>query len=75
MKSGCIGPAPSNLSYLKNVILLLLLKLQMQMQFIQDMVPYLKIQNFLKSVRNTESNLVPPEMIDRMGDKASANRL
>jgi acetyl/propionyl-CoA carboxylase alpha subunit len=36
----CIGPPPSNLSYLKNRILLLLLKLQMQMQFIQDMVSF-----------------------------------
>jgi biotin carboxylase len=52
----CIGPPPSNLSYLKMSILLLLLKLQMQMQFIQDMVSYLKTQNFLKSVKNTESN-------------------
>jgi hypothetical protein len=26
----------------------------------QDMVSYLKIQNFLKSVRDTESNLLVP---------------
>jgi acetyl-CoA carboxylase biotin carboxylase subunit len=33
---------------------------------------FLKILNFLKSVRNTESNLLSFQMIDRMGDKASA---
>jgi acetyl-CoA carboxylase biotin carboxylase subunit len=34
---------------------------------------FLKIQNFQKYVRNTELNLLSfSEMIDRMGDKASA---
>jgi acetyl/propionyl-CoA carboxylase alpha subunit len=34
---------------------------------------FLKIQNFQKYVRNTELNLLDfSEMIDRMGDKASA---
>jgi acetyl-CoA carboxylase biotin carboxylase subunit len=32
---------------------------------------FLKIQKF-QYVRNTELNLLSPEMIDRMGDKASA---
>jgi biotin carboxylase len=54
----CIGPPPSNLSYLKMSILLLLQKLQMQMQYIQDMDSFLKILNFLKFVKNTVSNLL-----------------
>jgi acetyl-CoA carboxylase biotin carboxylase subunit len=70
----CIGPPPSNLSYLKMSNIMLLLKLQMQMQYMDSSSS--EIQNFLKSVRNTESNLlVPPEMIDRMGDKVLLNRL
>jgi biotin carboxylase len=54
----CIGPPPSNLSYLKMSILLQLQKLQMQMQFIQVMDFYLKMLNFQKFVKNTELNLL-----------------
>jgi acetyl-CoA carboxylase biotin carboxylase subunit len=69
----CIGPPPSNLSYLKMSNILLLQKSPMQMQYIQDTDSFLKILNFLKFVKNTVSNsLELPEMIDRMGDKASA---
>jgi acetyl-CoA carboxylase biotin carboxylase subunit len=68
----CIGPPPSNLSYLKmsNII-------AAEITNADAIHPgygfFLKIQNFRKYVRNTELNLLSfSEMIDRMGDKASA---
>jgi acetyl-CoA carboxylase biotin carboxylase subunit len=68
----CIGPPPSNLSYLKmsNII-------AAEITNADAIHPgygfFLKIQNFRKYVRNTELNLLSfSGMIDRMGDKASA---
>jgi acetyl/propionyl-CoA carboxylase alpha subunit len=43
----------------------------MQMQYIQDM-GFLKIQNFQNMSEHGIKFIEPPEMIDRMGDKASA---
>jgi acetyl-CoA carboxylase biotin carboxylase subunit len=53
----CIGPPPSNLSYLKmSNIIAAAEKLQMQMQFILDMVFFLNSK--FSKIKNTESNLV-----------------
>jgi acetyl-CoA carboxylase biotin carboxylase subunit len=66
----CIGPPPSNLSYLKmsNII-------AAEITNADAIHPgYFLSENskFSKYVRNTELNLLSSEMIDRMGDKASA---
>jgi acetyl/propionyl-CoA carboxylase alpha subunit len=52
----CIGPPPSNLSYLKCHIIAAA-EITNADAIHPDMVS-LKIQNFLKSVKNTESNLL-----------------
>jgi biotin carboxylase len=45
----------------------------MQMQYIQDIGFFLKIQNFQKICQEHGIKFIElPEMIDRMGDKASA---
>jgi acetyl-CoA carboxylase biotin carboxylase subunit len=55
--------------------LLQLQKLQMQMQFIQDMV-LSENSKFSKYVKNTVSNLLgSPEMIDRMGEASAKSTM
>jgi acetyl-CoA carboxylase biotin carboxylase subunit len=63
--------ASKQLVLFENVKILLLQKLQMQMQYIR--IWFLSENSkFSKYVRNTELNLLTSPMIDRMGDKASA---
>jgi acetyl-CoA carboxylase biotin carboxylase subunit len=71
----CIGP-PQVTYLFKDVKYIAAAEITMQMQYIQDTDSFLKILNFLKFVKNTVSNsLELPEMIDRMGDKASASTI